>query len=356
MQIQSSGYTIYYGNTVFSQLAQFLTNQYNGKPIVILVDENTFELCLPELISQVPMLGEADVIEIPAGEVNKSIENIAHIWESLTGLGLDRDTLLINLGGGMVSDMGGFAASTFKRGIRFINLPTSLLAMVDASVGGKTGFDFNGIKNHIGLFSNPDAVFISPTFLSTLPKRELLAGFAEMLKHALIADAVMWDRLKNLNVENLDELATLLPESISIKNSLVLADPFDKADRRKLNFGHTVGHAFESTFLDSDEPMLHGESVAVGMVCEAFLSVEKGLLGIEALKEIEQVVERYFKFPELTSEDEVFITAFIEQDKKNSNSTINASLLTGIGQCAVDVAITDEEIKKALHYCKALSY
>lgn len=356
MQIQSSGYSIYGGKDIFTRLDAYLNEYYPKHAIIVLVDDNTFELCLPVVADIIPRIANAEVIEIPSGESNKTLQNIAHIWESLTGLGVDRKTLLINLGGGLVSDMGGFAAATYKRGIDFINIPTTLLAMVDASAGGKTGFDFNSIKNHIGLFSNPQAVFISAEFLNTLPKRELLSGYAEMLKHGLIADDNLWLELKAVNTNDIDEISTFIPKSIEIKNTVVLADPFDKTERRKLNFGHTIGHAIESNFVGTDEELLHGEAVAIGMLCEAFIAVEKGMLSVAALKEIEEFLAELYDFPQLDADDEENILAYIEQDKKNSGDEILMALIDGIGYCSYNIAVTEEEIKKALHYCKALSY
>jgi 3-dehydroquinate synthase len=356
MEISAQGYSIYHGNAVFAQLQAFISNNYPTHNIVVLVDDNTFELCLPVLAGYSEAIANAEVIEIPSGEANKTLANVAHIWDSLTGLGTDRNTLLINLGGGMVSDMGGFAASTFKRGIPYINVPTSLLAMVDASVGGKTGFDFNSIKNQIGLFSNPKAVFIEPEFLKTLPERELLSGYAEMLKHALIADATLWEELKTAAPTHIKDIALFIPHSIAIKNSFVAKDPLDNVERRALNYGHTFGHAIEGYFIGSANELLHGEAIAIGMVCEGFVAVEKGLISPTVLKEIEECIAVHFSFASLDQYDEEAILALMEQDKKNSNGNINMVLLTGIGSCQIDVPVSDVEIKRALHYCKALSY
>lgn len=356
MEISAQGYTIYHGNAVFAQLQAFIEENYPAHSIVILVDDNTFELCLPIISGYSDAIANAEVIEIPSGEANKTLVNIAHIWDSLTGIGTDRNTLLINLGGGLVSDMGGFAATTFKRGIPFINIPTSLLAMVDASVGGKTGFDFNSIKNQVGLFSNPKAVFIEPDFLKTLPERELFSGFAEMLKHALIADAGLWEQLKTVTPTHLNDIATYIPRSIEIKNSFVTTDPHDKAERRALNFGHTFGHAIESYFIGADNELLHGEAIAIGMVCESFIAVEKGFISPVVLKEIEALIATHFSFTALDNYDEEAIISLMEQDKKNSDGNINMALITNIGSYQIDVAVNHDEIKRALHYCKALSY
>lgn len=356
MQIQSSGYTIHLGNDIFAQLEAFLEEFYPNHSLVVLVDDNTFENCLPLFVGKLERIADAEVIEIPSGEANKTITNIAQIWDGLTGLGADKNTLLVNLGGGVVSDMGGFAAATYKRGIDYINIPTTLLAMVDASVGGKTGFDFNSIKNQIGLFTNPKGVFIQPLFLETLPKRQLLSGFAEMLKHGLIADENLWLQLKAVNTNDIDELAAFIPHSIEIKNAIVMADPLDKDERQKLNFGHTIGHAIESYYIDTEDEFLHGEAIAIGMVAEGFIAVEKGLLTITALKEIEEFLAELYDFPELDADDTESIISFVQDDKKNISDTILMSLIDGIGFCQTKIPVSEDEIKKALHYCKALSY
>ena len=356
MQIKATDYTIYLGTDIFDQIAAFLDEKYPDHSLVILVDDNTFENCLPLFVGKVERIADAEVIEIPSGEANKTLTNIAHIWDGLTGLGADRNTLLVNLGGGVVSDMGGFAAATYKRGIDYINIPTTLLAMVDASVGGKTGFDFNSIKNQIGVFTNPQAVFIQPVFLETLPKRQLLSGFAEMLKHGLIADENFWLQLKAVNTNDIDELAGFIPRCIEIKNTIVTEDPLDKGERQKLNFGHTIGHALESYYLETDDELLHGEAIAIGMVAEGFIAVEKGLLTLAALKEIEEFLTELFEVPELDADDEESIILFIQDDKKNSRDTIYMSLIEGIGFCQTHIPVSVDEIKKALHYCKALSY
>jgi 3-dehydroquinate synthase len=355
MQIISSGYTIHHGDSVFASLNNFITENYANHSLVVLVDDNTFELCLPLLAKHSDAIANADVIEIPSGESNKTLANIAHIWDTLTGLGNNRKTLFINLGGGLVSDMGGFAAATFKRGLDFINIPTTLLSMVDASVGGKTGFDFNGIKNQIGLFANPKAVFILPDFLATLPERQLYSGFAEMLKHGIIADATLWDNLKQI-APTADSIAPYIAQSLQIKNSIILTDPYDANLRRALNYGHTFGHAIESNFIDTDDELLHGEAIAIGMVCEAFIAMEKGLISPAVLKDIEEHIAPNFNFITLDADDEENISALMLHDKKNTNDFILAALPNAIGSCLVDVEITPDDIKKALHYYKALSY
>ena len=235
--------------------------------LFILVDEHTQHLCLP-LINAFEELKQAEVITIGAGDIHKNLETLAHVCGALGTRGATRHSLMINLGGGMVTDLGGFAASTFKRGIKYINIPTTLLAMVDASVGGKTGINFNGLKNEIGVFSPAEYVLIETEFLKTLDTQNLLSGYAEMLKHGLISTTRHWAELLNFDMNHIDYkmLQTLVAESVQIKENIVEQDQFEKGIRKALNLGHTVGHAFESLALETNRPVLHGYDVAWGIV------------------------------------------------------------------------------------------
>ena len=286
---------IFIGDNNFEELQQFLKESYSS--CFVLVDENTEQHCYTLIKDLLP---KHSLIQIKAGEEFKTIETCCLIWERLTQANADRKSLLINLGGGVIGDMGGFAASCYKRGINFINIPTTLLAMVDASVGGKTGVDFNGFKNQIGLFSEPEAVFIYTTFLKTLAERELTSGFAEVVKHYLIADEKAFEELaqakpslKTLNWQQ------VIAASAHIKSTIVNQDPQEKGIRKALNFGHTIGHGVESFYLQQDKTkqLLHGEAVAVGLITESYLSVEKALLTEAQLIRIQQVVLNYFKLP-----------------------------------------------------------
>ena len=294
-----------------------------------------------------------DIIEINAGEESKDIDFCIGIWKMLIDFGADRKSLLINLGGGVISDMGGFAASTFKRGIDFVHVPTTLLSQVDASVGGKTGIDIDSIKNIIGTFTQPKAVFISYDFLKSLPARQILSGTAEMLKHGLITDAAFWQALKNsdLSIPSLE----LIYWSIEIKNKIVIEDPTEQGIRKALNFGHTVGHAVETNSLLNDkDPLTHGEAIAIGMICEAYLSHKKTGLGLDELDEIVRVISGlYPKYPlEETNYDT--LCAIMLKDKKNQNGKINCTLLTRIGQCQLDNICTDAELCESLSYYTSL--
>jgi len=246
----------------------------NYSKVFVLVDENTHELCLPSFMANIHGDYPYEIIEIEAGEIHKNIETCTQVWAALSELDGDRKSLLINLGGGVVTDLGGFVASAFKRGIAFINVPTTLLAMVDASVGGKTGVDLGVLKNQIGVINQPEMVLVIPSFLATLEERQLNSGFAEMLKHGLIQDAAYWEELKTFT--SFEEVKKTIRHSILIKDAVVLKDPTEQNLRKVLNFGHTLGHAIESYFLDSPdhETLLHGEAIAVGMVLEGFLSKE----------------------------------------------------------------------------------
>jgi 3-dehydroquinate synthase len=294
-----------------------------------------------------------DIIEINAGEESKDINFCIGIWKMLIDFDADRKSLLVNLGGGVISDMGGFAASTFKRGIDFVHVPTTLLSQVDASVGGKTGIDIDSIKNIIGTFTQPKAVFIAYDFLTTLPARQILSGTAEMLKHGLILDANYWNELKNSDLKK--PSAELIYKSVALKNKVVTEDPHEKGIRKALNFGHTIGHALETNSLINDErPLSHGEAIAIGMVCESYIAHKKTGLSAEELAEIHTVFRGLY--PAYTIEESSFDTliALMQKDKKNQNGKINCTLLTKIGQYSIDNICTVDELCDALRYYAGL--
>lgn len=321
-----------------------------GKKFV-LVDEQTLQLCLPILLSEVPELKNAEIIEIESGEASKNIEVCTQIWSALSDMEADRHSIFLNLGGGVISDMGGYIASCFMRGIRFINVPTTLLAQVDAAIGGKTGVDLGNLKNHVGVFNHAEAVVISTKFLRSLGKRELLAGFAEMLKHALIADPDYWAALSKIDFSEVNQLELPILHSIEIKNEIVLQDPTEQGLRKSLNFGHTIGHAIESYSMEGQQnSLLHGEAVAIGMICEAFLSAELGNLSAAELEEITAVLLKLFK-PYLI--EELAYNRIIElmrHDKKNVNGELNFTFLDSIGSCNVNQTASPQDIKHALKF------
>lgn len=344
--IQSISYPIVF-NDDFAALNRFIQQGKYSK-VFFLVDEQTEKHCLPLLISQL-QITEYDLIEVTSGEENKNIDFCIGIWRMLIDFGADRNSLLINVGGGVITDMGGFAASTFKRGIDFVQIPTTLLSQVDASVGGKTGIDMDHLKNIIGTFAQPKAVFIDTFFLRTLPQRQLFSGFAEMLKHGLIADRTYFNLLKEASPESID--AELIHHSINLKNTVVLQDPEEKGLRKILNFGHTIGHAVESFSLqEGKNPLLHGEAIAIGMICEAFLSAQKTGLPQNELKEIVQTFQKFYEKHPIKEASVPALVELMKSDKKNNSGKINCSLLTQIGQCTIDIFCNENELYESLSF------
>ena len=327
-EIKAIDYSIWIGKNSFSKL-----DISNYSQVAILVDENTKRDCL----SKLPEIKNALIIEIKSGEEYKNISTCNFIWEQLTINNFDRNSLLIKLGGGVIGDMGGFCAATYKRGLEFIHIPTTLLAMVDASVGGKLGIDFKGFKNQIGLFNNPKAVFISSEFLETLEESELKSGFAEVVKHALISDNSLWVKIKNTPFTDLD-WEDITDTSVQIKNKIVLADPFEKGERKKLNFGHTFGHAIESYYLEKRTPISHGEAVFMGMILEAEISD----LSETNKNEIKNYILSNFALP--YTPNKTYLHKFLLNDKKNQNEKINFTLLNGIGNCSIDNLFSINEL------------
>ncbi len=348
--IRSLGYTIYTGKTVFKDLNSFLKKQnYSG--YFILCDENTLKHCLPTLITQCKELKNAEIFEIESGESSKSLQLCSQLWEALLSYNADKNALIINLGGGVISDLGGFIASVYKRGIDFINIPTSVLAMADASVGGKTGIDFAGLKNTIGTITQPKGVFVYPPFLETLPARHIANGMAEVYKMALISDKVLWKKLKP--EKNFNQASVI--KSIEHKNNIVKKDPYDKGVRKSLNFGHTIGHAIESVLLASGIDVLHGEAVVIGMICEAKLSFDKKLISKAECSEIIQILSQ--KFPLVPLPALLFgeiIKATIN-DKKNNKLQIRCTLLNRIGKYKIDVTVSPDQILDSLEYYNSLN-
>ncbi|WNB18614.1 3-dehydroquinate synthase [Marivirga arenosa] len=312
--------------------------------LFVLVDENTHKHCYPLITEHI---GKHNIIQINSGEKNKTLESCTHIWNSLTEAQADRRSLLINLGGGVITDMGGFCAGTYKRGIKFINIPTTLLAQVDASVGAKTGIDFNGFKNHIGLFCNAEAVLIDSLFHESLDERQLKSGFAEMLKHGLIADFKHWNECLNQGYKTVDN--QLIKKSVDIKKSVVEADPQEKGLRKILNFGHTIGHAIESHLLSSENELLHGEAIGNGMIAEAFLSFKKGFISSEDYRLIKGELSKLYDKPKIKKASFDELKGLCLQDKKNDNGKLNMSLLKTLGQATYNIEIDEILLESALN-------
>jgi len=338
----------------FSQLNDFLTEKTFSK-IFILVDENTHEYCLPLLLGNLETDLSFEILEVEPGEEMKNIQTVNQLWEILTEMKADRKALIINLGGGGITDMGGFIASTYKRGIQFINIPTTLLSMCDASIGGKTGIDLMHYKNMVGTFSFPEQIFVYPQFLETLPYKELRSGFAEMLKHGLIADKSHWENLIQMHKIDTEGVVPHIQTSMNIKQEVVEKDFHEKDVRKTLNFGHTIGHAIESLCLEREKPILHGEAVALGMICETHLSYLENLISQEESEIIIENIQKYYSFVDLSEFQEEDIFNLLLNDKKNIESKINFSLLSGIGSCVFDHECTTENIQKSLNFYKKLS-
>lgn len=340
-----------YGEDAYKILENFLSQDTVSK-VFVLCDENTQAHCIPFFFQQISGEYDVQIIEIESGEKNKDIATCQQLWNTLSDLGADRSSVLINLGGGIITDMGGFVASTFLRGIKFINIPTSLLAMVDAAIGGKTGVNRNHLKNQIGLFSFAELTLIDIRYLGTLPQRQLKSGLAEMLKHGLIADEKYWNKLSDLKQLTLEDLESLVRESIVIKTEIVNKDNREKDLRKTLNFGHTLGHAIESYCLENEdkETLLHGEAIAVGMILESFISTEICTFSEVKLKEIKEIISHTFSKSNFSKLDIEEIIKRLRFDKKNKNGVVNFVLLEDIGKVKIDCSVSENLIYKAFEY------
>lgn len=345
-------FSIYVGSEAFEVLLEHLIERSYSK-VFVLVDEHTEKYCLPALTRY---LFDIKLIRIQGGEQNKTLDTAKIIWDKLQENEADRNSVLINLGGGVIGDIGGFCASTFKRGMDYINAPTTLLAMVDSGIGGKTGIDYNGIKNTIGTICQPKAIYINPDLLQTLPKDELLNGFAEMIKHGLILDKSYWEKITRTGFEDWSKLPSLINGSIKIKLDVVKKDPYEKSFRKILNFGHTIGHAIEAYSLKKDKkPLRHGEAVAIGMICEAYLSKTQLDLSNKELREIADFISRYFTKYSLRSILSPELITLMRQDKKNAQpDEINFTLLKKIGKGSINHVCSEAQISAALNYYDGL--
>ena len=344
--IKANTYSIFFNDEGYSYLSNLLNiNDYSK--IFILVDENTSQHCLPNFLANLATEIEIEIIEIENGEEHKNIETCLQLWHALTELGGDRKSILLNLGGGVVTDLGGFVACTFKRGIDFINVPTTLLSMVDASIGGKNGVDLGQLKNQIGIIKEPKAVVVISSFLETLPQVEMRSGLAEMLKHGLIFDKDYWNKFKNLSSLSSQDLEALIHESIVIKNKIVSEDLTENGIRKALNFGHTLGHAIESYFLENETKtkLLHGEAIAIGMILESYISMKKNLLSREEYFEIKYILKDIYEAIPFDENDIEKIIELLIYDKKNEFGKIQFALLDGIGK----VKINEEADNKMIH-------
>ncbi|MEY3501003.1 MAG: hypothetical protein RL308_2672 [Bacteroidota bacterium] len=346
--IQANGYSVIFNEDGYEALNNcLLENNYSN--LFIIVDSTTNEFCLPKLLPYIATELKIEIIEFDAGEANKNIETCIQIWNVLTEFGADRKSLLLNLGGGVVTDLGGFVASTFKRGIDFINIPTTLLSMVDASVGGKTGVDLGNLKNQIGVINTPKMVLIDTTYLETLSQIEMRSGLAEILKHGLIFEKAYWKQFLDLSKIDYADFDQIIFDSIKIKNEIVIQDPNEKGIRKALNFGHTLGHAIESYFLENEtkKTLLHGEAIAIGMVLESYISLQKKLISESEYQEIKKVLNAIFDQVVFEEKDINPILELLIHDKKNEYGTIKFVLLDGIGKIIMNQEVDNELIMAA---------
>ncbi len=348
MHIHTAGAAVSVGHAVFEQFNAWL-GQQNFSKVFFLVDEHTHECCLPSLLAALSHLETYEVLEVEAGEESKSPEVLVNLYYALTELEADRHALLVNVGGGVVTDLGGFLAATYKRGISFVHFPSSLLAMVDASVGGKTGIDLGPYKNQVGAFAEPLGVYVYPDFLETLAAKHVRAGFAEMLKHGFIADRAYLDVLAKEYTRGTPPSVSHIERSIEIKAEIVAQDFREGGDRKKLNFGHSFGHAFEGVYLAAGNAILHGEAVAIGMLAELYLSKKKLHLPEEQFKQGCTIVENIFGRTDLSVDAEK-VFALLKNDKKNEAGKLRFVLLPELGRAQVDVEVSEEEAMDALHF------
>jgi 3-dehydroquinate synthase len=353
--LQLNGSAIYFEDEIYNILNQSI-EQENYSSIFIFTDHNVEEKVTPLFLKNLSTHLKIEVIEIEAGEESKNLSVCNEVWKALSDLGADRNSLIINLGGGVVTDLGGFIASTFRRGIDFIHVPTSLLGMVDASLGGKNGIDLGHLKNQIGTIVLPKMVLIHTDFLSTLPAEEYRSGLAEMIKHGIIYSETYFSYFEKLKEFDASSLSQLIYDSVQIKRNIVEADPYEKSERKTLNFGHTLGHAIESYFIANVEKkrLLHGEAIAIGMILESYLSTKICELSEEELSRISDVISNTFEAVSFSIKDIEEIITLLKYDKKNKGSQINFVLLNAIGSCSIDKQVENELIFEAFDYYSKL--
>jgi len=352
--IQANNYPVHFNGTGYEKLNQHLKeNKYSN--LFIIADTNTNEHCLSKFLPLLETDLTVEIVEFEAGEINKNIETCIEIWKVLTELGADRKTLIINVGGGVVTDLGGFVASTFKRGVDFIHVPTTLLSMVDASVGGKNGVDLGNLKNQIGVINTPKMVIVDTQYLETVPQNEMRSGLAEMLKHGLIFDKAYWESFLDVKSINYDDLDELIHRSVEIKNIIVMQDPTEKNIRKALNFGHTLGHAIEGYFLENEEKttLLHGEAIAVGMILESYISWQKNLISKEEYDQIKSTLKSIYDDVVFEENDIDPILELLIHDKKNEYGTIQFALIEGIGKIKINQSVENDLILKAFEDYKS---
>ena len=346
--IKAISYPVHFQDKGYNSLSNLIAEN-NYSTLFILVDENTFKCCYPKFIPNLQTDKKIEVIEIESGEINKNLETCIGVWNAITELGGDRKSLIITLGGGVITDLGGFVASCFKRGIDFVNIPTTLLSMVDASVGGKTGVDLGVLKNQIGLFANPEMVLVDTSYLTTVSEREIKSGTAEIIKYGITYDITLFNEIKN----NKDlKIEDLIFRSIEIKNEVVLKDPKEQNIRKILNFGHTLGHAIESFYLESDdkESLTHGEAIAIGMVCESYMSSKILNFPMKNVVEIKKVILSIYNKTDLLIEDFSGILELLKHDKKNVKGRVNFVLLNDYEDYKLDCEVSNDLIIESMKF------
>ncbi len=346
--IKAISYPVHFQDKGYNSLSNLIAEN-NYSTLFILVDENTFKYCYPKFIPNLQTDKRIEVIEIESGEINKNLETCIGVWNAITELGGDRKSLIITLGGGVITDLGGFVASCFKRGIDFVNIPTTLLSMVDASVGGKTGVDLGVLKNQIGLFANPEMVLVDAAYLTTVSEREIKSGTAEIIKYGITYDITLFNEIKN----NKDlKIEDLIFRSIEIKNEVVLKDPKEQNIRKILNFGHTLGHAIESFYLESDdkESLTHGEAIAIGMVCESYMSSKILNFPMKNVVEIKKVILSIYNKTDLLIEDFSGILELLKHDKKNVKGRVNFVLLNDYEDYKLDCEVSNDLIIESMKF------
>jgi len=351
IKIESLSYPVYLGFNLWREIDQFIQPFLKSGGIYLLADHNTSGHCLPVLKDKIPVLAGKPVLSITPGERSKDISALAKIWTWLMETGAGKDSLIINLGGGMVSDLGGFAAATFNRGMPYINIPTSLIAQSDAAIGGKTGLNISGIKNQAGLFYDPAAVFITPVFLDTLPEAHLKSGFAEIIKCAALSGHRFWELMKKDGTAGQKHIFRLIFETVNFKCRIVAEDPADKGTRKMLNFGHTIGHALESiSILPGSELLLHGQAVAAGMICESYLSTKLAGLGMDEMDDISSVIKSHFDLNPISKNQYDLLAEIVKYDKKKAGSGIGFSLLESLGKHSPGIFVNYSDLIESFDY------
>ncbi len=348
--IKTKNSQLFIEENIFEKLESILSSEYKNVKKIILTDTKVFGLWVENLITSVPSLSEAELIQVPEGEDSKCLEIAGQIWESLAEYQVSRNDLIINLGGGVVTDLGGFIASTYKRGIPFINIPTTLLSQIDASIGGKNGIDLGPHKNMVGTFSEPKYVLIGTLFLSTLEDTELLSGYAEMLKHGLISSKKHWNNLKQVKHTDIPNHHSLIFDSITIKKDIVEADPFEKNQRKMLNFGHTAGHAIEGYHLATGKVIPHGFAVAWGIVVESYIAQKSGMISKAEWDEIYYIISDLYPKITLENTSPSALIDLMKNDKKNLSEDINFTLVTEIGKAITDQSTNEDTIIEGLQF------